>query len=369
MVVLVDACVTPLDTFEQISENRYLTVEAPLTDQLEHHRIKLSLSVGNFNGNSLINPITRAKVYVIDERNVREEFLERAGRVEEGVYYSVNRFAGRVGGSYTLFIETTDGKKYQSFTEKMKGVPEIENPQTRFEINNIYERDDPRRAGFNVYVDFQDPPTEGDNYQWYWKHYEKDSICQSCYGGNYDFKINKCVEEIGVAFPQTRHYKCDGNCWSISFSNDINMLSDSYLNGKRITGKQIVRIPFSDFTPYYLQIEQRNITENAFKYYQNLAVQTQGNGTLFDVPAETRFSYNIKCITDPSEKLLGIFNVYSVRKKVFYINRKEVAPIGEVPVYQVLSGEILKCLPNAPCLVPCVEGPNRTKTKPTGWKD
>jgi len=46
-----------------------------------------------------------------------------------------------------------------------------------------------------------------------------------------------------------------------------------------------------------------------------LISQVQSSGSLFDVPAETRFSLNIKSLTTPSERVLGIFNVFSVRKK------------------------------------------------------
>ena len=368
-IIMMPSCISPVDNFEQITVKQFLTIDAALTDQATTHKVQLTYSVGDFNGNSFFAPVTKAKVFITDELNNREDFIEQKGKEEEGNYLSSAKFRGRVGGTYILNIETSEGKKYQSFPETMKAVPEIENLITRFETNDIYDRNDPRRASFNVYVNFQDPPTKGDNYQWNWKHYEKDSICKTCYGGSYDFKLKRCVDATAGVFPRTLSYVCDGNCWGISFSNDINILSDVYLNGQRITGRQVVKIPFSDYTPYYLQLEQRAINLNAFNYFQSLAVQTQSNGTLFDVPAETRFSYNIKSISNPEEKILGIFNVYSVRKKIFYINRREGVPNGELPVYSVLPGEVVKCLPQNPCPVPCIESPNRTKIKPEGWRE
>jgi hypothetical protein len=134
------------------------------------------------------------------------------------------------------------------------------------------------------------------------------------------------------------------------------------LNGQRITGKKILRIPYDSDLPYYLRFEQRAITKNAFSYYQSLKNQIENSGTLFDIPAETKFNFNIKSITNPSEKILGIFDVYSFRKTISYIDRKQNVPKNEYPNFLInngiLSGE-----------VSCVEGVNRTKIKPEGWKD
>ena len=363
------SCISPIDNFEQITVKQFLTIDANLTDQTNAHKVRLTYSVGEFNGNSYFAPVTKAKIFITDELNNRENLIEQTGKEEEGNYLTSSKFKGRVGGTYILNVETQGGKKYQSLPETMKAVPEIENLITRFETNDIYDRDDPRRAGFNIYVDFQDSPIKGDNYQWNWKHYERDSVCKTCYGGSYDFKSNRCADATAGVIPRTLSYECDGNCWGISFSNDINILTDVYLNGQRITGRQIARIPFSGFTPYYLQLEQRAINLNAYNYFQSLAVQTQSNGTLFDVPAETRFSFNIKSLSDPDEKILGVFNVYSVRKKIFYINRRDGVPKGEFPVYPVLPGELVKCLPQSPCPVPCTESTTRTKIKPEGWRE
>ena len=367
LLVLVGSCITPITEFTQISSQSFLTVDATLTDQIGSQKVKLYASSDRLTGAYFL-PITRAKIYVTDEKGVREDFLELATK---GTYFSSSKFIGRVGGTYTLNIETSDGKKYQSQAETMKPVPEIENLLTRFEVQDNYVKGDPRRGGFNLYVDFQDPATAGDNYQWYWKHYERAYICETCQGGAlYDFKTNTCVSPR-TPTEQIWNYRCDGNCWDISFSTDLNIFSDSYLNGQRITGKQVARVPFDGISPYYLQFEQRAITRNSYNYYQGLNAQIQNNGTLFDVPAETKFSFNIKSTTNPSEKILGIFDVYSVRKRIFYIDRTKT-PQGESPVTKGLQGDIFSCLPQqVGCkdLVQCNDGLFRTPFKPEGWKD
>lgn len=365
-LVTVGSCITPITDFTQIASKSFLTVEASLTDQVGPQKVKLYNSSDKLTGSYFL-PITKAKVYIVDEKGIQENLTESSLK---GTYLTSAKFAGRVGGTYILNIETTDGKKYQSLAETMKPVPEIENVISRFEIYDIYARGDSRRGGFNIYVDFQDNATAGDNYQWYWKHYERAFICESCVGGSYDFRTMSCVQPR-IPTDVTLNYRCDGDCWDITFSTDLNIFSDSYLNGQRITGKLVARVPYDGVTPYYLQFEQRAITRNSYNYYQGLNAQIQNNGTLFDVPAETRFSFNIKSTTNPAEKILGIFDVYSVRKKIFYIDRTKV-PKEELPNPKFIQGDIFACLPTQiGCkeVVQCSEGLFRSPFKPTGWKD
>ncbi len=355
------SCLTPVDNFNQTISKSFFTVEASLTDQSENNKVKIYLSsnllISTFTKPVEFTPVSKAKIYFTDEKGIREELKESTTLL--GTYQTSAQFKGRVGGTYILNIETLDGQKYQSTPEIMKAVPEIENLITQFEINDIYAKKDPLRAGFNVYVDFQDPISKDDFYYWYWKHYEKIDICEVCVGAPYDFRLNTCRRS---ASERVFNYKCDGNCWSINFSNDLNVFSDALLNGQRISGKQILRIPYDNNSPYYLQFEQRAVTKNAYSYYQSLKKQTQNNGTLFDIPAETKFNFNIKSTTNPSEKILGIFDVYSFRRKILYVDRKQNVPNNEPPIFSFFDGEVAG-------QIPCIEGLNRTKNKPEGWKD
>ena len=67
--------------------------------------------------------------------------------------------------------------------------------------------------------------------------------------------------------------------------------------------------------------------------------------------------------------------MYSVKKKVFYVNRTKGVPLDESPVYtEIIQGTIVECSPlevSLGCLdkTPCIEGRFRTKIKPEGWKD
>jgi hypothetical protein len=358
--------VNPIKDFVQIDATSFTTIEADISDDPELSKVRLTSSSNRLTS-QLAFPISKALVTVTDQTGTKTNFTEG---IPVGTYYPPKGFVGKVGSTYTLNVKMLTGQTYESTAETMKAVPEIENAITRFETFEQYDKVDVRRAGFTVYLDFKDMPTEGDFYLWNWKHYEKIGLCATCTdGGKYDFKKLDCVQP---KFPTDAilNYQCDGNCWDITTNNDLNVFSDVLTNGQRVVGRQVARIPFDNWTPYYFRLEQRSITKNAFAFYQSLISQVQSSGSLFDVPAETRFSLNIKSLTKPSERVLGIFNVFSVRKKIFIIDRRKDIPAGELPIISIIPGETYACPPGSVgCQdkVPCFESPTRTKITPEGW--
>ncbi len=371
LLLLQYACINPVEDFTQVAYKRFLTVEAVLTNQVGPYKVKIYQSADKISGASAYVPETLAKVYLTTATGSTIQLAESA--TAAGTYLTPDAFVGVVGETYTLHIVLSNGKEYESLPEKMKKAPAIDNLITQFEVNEAYYKGDVRRAGFNVYVDFQDDAQAGDYYQWYWRHYEKAPYCATCYNGaKYNFTKNYC-EPPKTVTDDIWNYLCSAPCWNVTLPSELNLFSDALMNGKRITGRQILRVPFTDYSPYYVLVEQRAITEDAYNYYQSLVAQVQNTGTLFDVPAETRFSLNIKGKTDPSEKILGLFDVYSVSKKVIYVERMKGVPSTEAPVTSIIPGQVYTCPVGSPptCQekVPCFEGINRTPFKPEGWVD
>lgn len=365
---LLFSCVQPIENFVQKDSNSYMTIEADISDDPELCKVRITGSANRILS-VLAQPVTKAEVYIMDNNGVKTVFKEVVKPL--GVYLPPAGFKGKVGGSYKLFVRTLVGDQYESTVETMKAVPEIENTIVRFEAFEQYAKVDPRRAGFTVYLDFKDLPTEGDYYMWNWRHYEATQFCATCTdGGRFDFV--RTLDCVTPRFPSTAilNYRCDGNCWDITTNNDLNVFADVLTNGQRVVGRQVARLPFDGYGSYYFRLEQRSVTKNTYNFYQSLISSVQSSGSLFDVPAETRFSLNIKSITKPNERVLGIFNVFSVRKRIFNIDRTKNIPDGYTPITFPIPGDTYACPPgtaNCQDKTPCVEGPTRTKITPEGW--
>ncbi len=367
-IAILFSCVQPIENFVQKDATSYMTIEADIADDPALCKIRITGSANRILS-VLAQPVTKAEVYIMDNNGVKTVFKEAIKPL--GTYLPPAGFAGKVGASYKLYVRTLIGDQYESSVETMKAVPEIDNTIVRFEAFEQYSKVDPRRAGFTVYLDFKDLPTEGDYYMWNWRHYEKTQFCATCTdGGRFDFV--KTLDCVMPRFPNNNilNYRCDGNCWDISSNNDLNVFSDVLTNGQRVVGRQVARLPFDGYGAYYFRLEQRSVTKSAYNFYQSLISSVQSSGSLFDVPAETRFSLNIKSVSKPEERVLGIFNVFSVRKKIFNIDRRKGVPEGYTPITYPIPGETYACPPgsvNCQDLAPCVEGPLRTKITPEGW--
>ena len=149
------------------------------------------------------------------------------------------------------------------------------------------------------------------------------------------------------------------------------LFNDIYTNGVNIS-QPITRVAYENYPKkYYLMIEQRAITKNVFTYLEAIKEQTESNGTPFDIPAQTQFSTNIRCTTDPSEKILGVFNTYNLKKRLIYVDRSGPIPGVTIKTDAELVRPTYLCAPPfpPPCKAPCQESYYVTQTKPEGWVD
>ncbi len=362
------SCVTEIRDFEQIDNNSFLTVEASLSDQAGPHRVYLSYSSPSITINVENRPINSAVVSFVDDKGKTENLTE----ITDGVYQTSATFKGVVGNTYTLNIHLSNGKNYFSSPEKLITSPKIDKINYNFAVKTNYLLTDVRSVGYDVTLDFTDSPTPNQFYQWIWKHYERTVFCASCSRG-YDYSLNQCSSGINFPNGQTAveliNYKCSENCFDITTNSTYNLLSDVLLNGQAIKNIPITRVPFNNRSIYYLQLEQRAISEKMYRYFKSIKDVTQGSGTLFDVPAQTQFSPNMYCKENTDERILGAFEVFGSQQQIIYIDRN-IGSDGYSPVLVTYPGrQIFLPSPQMGPKAPCVEGKYRTKIEPKDFKE
>ncbi|MEA5259782.1 DUF4249 domain-containing protein [Arcicella aquatica] len=363
------SCITEIRDFEQIDSAAFLTVEATLSNQKGPHKVVLSFSSPSIKINVDNVPVKNAQVFITDDKGGRETLSE----TDNGIYVTSATYQGVVGNAYTLHINLSNGKKYESSPEILKAAPAIDTVKYQFSVKDNYPLTDSRSVGFDVTLDFKDSPEADNYYQWKWTHYERTVFCASCERG-YDYSLKKCSIEQnfpqGQTFPELINYGCNETCFDISFNETYNILSDKLMNGQQVTNYPIARVPYNNKSIYYLKIEQRAISEKMFRYFRSIKDVTQGSGTLFDVPAETQFSPNMVSLSDPNEKILGAFQVFGSQEKIIYVDR-QIGTLNYSPVLVVYQGRVLPPPPGAISgpKAYCVEGKYRTKTEPEAFKE
>lgn len=368
LIIGLSSCVTEVRDFEQIDSNSFLTVEASLSDQVGSQRVYVSYSSPSITINVENKPISSANVTYVDDKGK----TERLTQITEGVYETSPTFKGIVGNTYTLNIILPNGKSYFSSPEKLMACPKIDNIKTEFVVKTNYPLTDVRSIGYDVSLDFTDSPEPNQYYQWKWTHVERTVYCANCSRG-YDYSFNRCSSELNFPDGQTEveliNYKCSENCFDITTSSTYNLLADNLFNGQKITDIPILRVPFNDRSLYYLNIEQRSISQKMYRYFRSIKQVTQSAGTLFDIPAETQFSPNIYSKDNPNERIIGAFEVFGVQAKTLYVDRN-VGSINYKPIVTIYPGrQILLPSPRMGPKAPCVEGKYRTKKEPKDFKE
>lgn len=340
LLIFFDACQYPVENTELPNAERFIIIDAELTEMYGKVAVNYSLTDVNSRGGYLFPDPPSASAYVLDSKGNRTDFLTD-GTINEA-------FRGVVGETYKLYV-IADGQMYESTEETMRACPELDS------LTPVYTRESNRNPndlfydGFDVYAQLSDTPGEENFYQWDWIHYARLGHCDRVLEGD-QYVYVPC-------FPV--------DCWSIGYNTKVIVQSDKLRDGNTIAHR-IVRVPFS-YPPskYYLRVEQRAVTPTVFTYLQSLETQNQNTGSLFDVPAQTRFSPNIYNVENPKERIIGVFSVYSSRTKHVIIDMRQEIP-GATPKarpdYTPFSLDPF-------AIAPCTETLYRTQQKPEGWID
>ncbi len=365
------ACVEPVE-FIAGNNKEILIVDGVVSDKDEDQYISLRKAYVSSNTN-VFRGITDASVMVIEDGT--NELICREG--ESGRYYLPTGFRGKVGHSYVLKIRLPNGNEYESESETMRAVPDIDRIYAEYKPKGVSWRGAPV-DGHHVYLDAFDFPDSEDYYSWSWKLSEKQEYCMTCEGGMYmpDAPYNGiCLEyphlkRAGVIYD----YVCNSKCWEMYFSETYNIMSDIYSSGRKISGRKVAEIPFFQINGAVVEIYQASMTPSAFRFFKLMVDQTQNTGSLVETPPAPLVG-NIKNKKDPFESIGGFFMVSSYKIKQFWLARNDT---GNQPVTLVsmFYGRYVNpepydpdAKPPRPPLAPCVASATRTPVRPRGWVD
>ncbi|AFK04411.1 hypothetical protein Emtol_3282 [Emticicia oligotrophica DSM 17448] len=361
IVVWITSCVE-LFQVNISSGLKILVVDATLSDIASTQQISIMESA-NAKGTPFNTPVQNLQVELIVNSTQRIKFTE----TKAGIYSLPLNFKLEEGSKYQLYFKKEDGNTYQSTVEKLIKVPKILNVKDEFMPEGI-ERNQKYLPGNFIYLDTKDPEALGNNYLWTWQQWEKQDICETCAGGRY-YPNTGCriqPEYQGLYFD----YYCDGDCWEIFKSTELNVMNDALTNGKEISNRLIAKIPYYTTNGTLIEIQQQSISKEAYQYFKLLADQTQNTGTLVDTPPAALIG-NIRNVNNLKEPVAGLFMVTSIVKTSYWIdrhipNKLKILPIGLRD--HTYSAE--PPIPNEfgrPPLVKCILGSNRTPIKPLFW--
>ncbi|WP_266365471.1 DUF4249 domain-containing protein [Tellurirhabdus rosea] len=340
-LLLAVSCVTPFQP-EVATMPRALVVDGQITDQPGPHYVRLTRTADYTN--AALNLVEIGATLVItDNLNNRQPLTETA---DKGTYATPAGFRGVAGRTYTLSIQTADGKRYESAPELLRAPVPIkklyyeyrQNPLS-IAVNDVH--------GWDVYADLDDPKETDNYYRWSWVHYNQIYACRTVSPPGQD---NVFLD-----------YPCCTNCWEIVRCNGcININSDALINGNTLSRQSIVRVPYTSSSRYYLEVEQQHLSKGAFEFLNSAKKLTQSTGGLFD-PAPAALRGNVRSLASPEELVFGYFGAAGVTVMPLYVDRRDIR-VSPPAQRQVDFGQ-----PSRACVV-CENNSFRTPNRPRWWE-
>lgn len=339
--ILFFGCIEPYDT--GIKDNTpELVVDGMISNLPGPYTIELSYSAP-YSNEELPKRVSGARVEIKDDEGDSFVFAE----AKAGVYVSDTSFRGRVGHTYTLHIQTRDGKTYKSKPEAIQSIVALDTAYS----TPVYGSISQGVTGFKVFAKTKDPSGGVNFYRWKWSHYNRLNLCRI-----------DLTKTPGNPFGLRREYDCCQLCWQITRCNNcIRIFSDQNINGNSFT-QELTNIPYDAKTDYYMLIEQQSISKDAYEFWETVDTQINNTGGIFDTPPAT-VRGNIYNTENPNEQVLGLFSAAAIDRKYFYVKRNYVS--SPPPFPNIDTTPVQK----QPDCYPCQESALRTTFMPPGWKE
>jgi len=271
-----------------------LVVEGLLLTDSTPCKVTLSYS-GIFNsvGGQVQNFINDATVFVKDGTGDSTQLYN----VGSGVYQSASSVNAKVGGSYSLSIALSNGKRYISVPETIVPVPQ--NVSLDSIGSAVYIPSGPgsgnalNAAVINIKT--QDPADQKNYYRWI----------------TTDWIPRKATGIQGPACANTGQMTCFQTCFQSFEDMNIYILSDANVNGSEIRNQTVITSPYFDYGNHYINVKQLSLTAQAFEFWELYQQQTTRTGGILD-PLPASLVGNIYNVNDSTDVGLGYFECSDV---------------------------------------------------------
>jgi len=321
------ACVDPFDT-GTLKSGESLVVEGVFSNLLKKHQVFLSRTT------SVDEKYFRA------ERGAEVTITDKNGNVltlsesKPGIYETPET-AASAGHSYSLNIKTADGRRYASTEVLFKNGPDIG------VINSKYVQNANGVKGVEVSLNTEDPTGQTRFYRWnFIETYEVRTPFPSVWiwlGGN---EVTFRAAPIDI-------------CYVSDTLRNILIHTTKNLEQDKVVEKKLNFIPENSYSltyKYSMLVQQFALSEEAYLYWENLRQSSEQQGTLSDRQPGS-LPGNIVSLDDPSETVIGLFEVCKASEKRIFVSYVDFYDEGFVRPPPMRS----YCLEIAPILAPELE--------------
>jgi len=284
-------CRDKFDAEVRAQEQSFLVVEGNLNPGNDSAIIRLTKTIG-------LDDQSR----IVTENNamVTVEGKDNTTRTLTGIgagYYASPNLNLVIGTEYRLRIRTIPGREYLSEYVKARITPPIDSINSEELDGELW-----------VYANTHDPSGSSRYYRWdFDETWEIRSTFYSEY--IYDNSINR-VRRRNLPAEEVFY------CWKYDFSKAILLANSTNLQNDIIFKAPLTRIGFDNeklAVRYSILVRQYALDKGAYDFFELMKRNTEEIGSVFS-PQPSELNGNIRCISDPSEYVLGYVTVSTVQK-------------------------------------------------------
>ena len=311
LLLLPMACIEPYQV-DVPEGQQLLTIEGLIHTGPGPHAITLTRSAtygSVFEG--LIRPVRGATVIVRDNEG-QITFLEE-GTEARGSYFTPASFRAEIGKSYTLQIQTVEGKVYTSLPERVESVPAIENIEVKTVTIPVEGETNPR-SGVQLISEINDPADQNNFY--FWRLGPIVHVLEA----RPDLFVNR---ETRTPAPKACCFTCFRT--EVTGNSSLFIAQDDNFNGltTRIPAAFIEDNGLRFVERLRADLKQYGISQEAFRFLKLVKQQADISGSIFDPPPAT-IRGNMISLEDPDEVVLGYFIAAGEAVRRIYINKSDL---------------------------------------------
>jgi len=316
IILLVLSSITGCTTPYEYQANGYedaIVIEATITNQLKNQEIKVSRTYKLEEEGAAIE--LNAVVFVTDDQGNRYDF-----KFNNNTYASVNQFQASAGRTYTLHVRTQDGRSYVSSSEKLP-------QETQIESLNVSAVTKEGVLGAEITVNSTDPTNLSKYYRY--EYEETSQIIAPKWYSEYLVANNGRV----TFEPRTTEARI---CYKTENSNTLILTNTSNLSEDKVINFPVRFIPSTDnfISNRYSILVKQYVQSLAAHTFSETLKEISNNGSLLSQTQPGFFYGNITSEDNPSEKVIGYFDVSSYSEKRLFFSFADLFPKVVKPKYQ-----------------------------------
>jgi hypothetical protein len=229
----------------------------------------------------------------------------------EGIY-SIDNLQLDTSLLYRLAVTTIYNEEFLSDYVQVRNNPPIDS------INWVRESD-----GVQLYINTHDPQNNTWYYQW---EFEETWEFHSTYGTSLKYIVGPppLYLNVGVEYRNPNDPQIS-TCWKYNSSTALTLGSSAKLI------QDIIHLPLIFIENgsqklsvlYSVDVKQYSWSKEGYDFLERMKKNTESVGSVFDAqPSE--LNGNIHCVSNPSQPVIGFFNICTIQKQRIFIKRSEV---------------------------------------------